>query len=99
MVQQLVVGLIVLVAAFYSLWTLMPGAARRKAAARLASLARRCGVGQQGSERLQAKLAAHGSCSDCDSCKGCATPPRPGAAIVAMPRPRGTGRNSRPGSN
>ncbi len=99
MVQQLVVGLIVLAAALYSLWTLMPGAARRTAAAWLASLARRCGVGQRGSERLQAKLAARGGCSDCDSCKGCATPVRPSAAIVAGPRPRGTGRTKEPGSH
>lgn len=73
MVQQLIVGLIVLAAALYSLWTLLPGDVRRAAAARLASLARRCGLGEQDSRRLQATLAAHSSCGDCDGCKGCAT--------------------------
>jgi hypothetical protein len=86
MVQHLVVGLIVFAAALYSLWMLMPATVRRTVAARLAWLARRCGLGEQDSQRLQARLATGGSCSACDSCKGC---PRPvaGPTPVAMPRP------------
>lgn len=86
MVQHLVVGLIVFAAALYSLWMLMPATVRRTVAARLAWLARRCGLGEQDSQRLQARLATSSSCSACDSCKGCPSPAT-GPPHVAMPRP------------
>jgi len=96
MVQHLIVGLIVFAAALYSLWLLMPAAVRRAAAARLASLARRCGLGEQDTQRLQATLATHSSCGECDSCKGCATPAE--RTPVAMPQPGGNRRSGQPRS-
>jgi uncharacterized protein DUF6587 len=72
MVQDLVVALIVVAAALYAIWILMPAGVRRTGAAALASLARRCGLGEQESRRLQTKLATHSSCGACESCKGCA---------------------------
>ena len=85
MIQYLVVSLIVLTAAAYSVWIFLPAATRHAAAARMAGLARRCGLGERQTGRLQAKLAAHSSCGACDSCKGCATPAAR-QSMVAMPR-------------
>ena len=74
MVQDIIVGLIVLAAALYSVWMLVPAGTRRAAAGRLASLARACGLGEQESQRLEATLSTHSSCSECASCKGCVKP-------------------------
>ena len=74
MAQYLIVGLIVLAAMLYSVWKLMPAAVRGAAAARLASLARRCGLGDEKSQRLRARLATASGCGQCASCKGCASP-------------------------
>ena len=81
MLQGLVVALIVIAAAFYAIWILMPAGVRRTGAAGLASLARRCGLGEQQSQRLQTKLATHSSCGACESCKDCA-----GASATRRPR-------------
>lgn len=72
MVQDVIVGLIVIASAIYTIWILMPAGMRRAGAAGIASLARSFGVGARESERLQARLATHGSCGDCEECKGCA---------------------------
>jgi hypothetical protein len=85
MLQHLIVGLVVAAAAIYSVWLVMPATVRRAGAGRLASLARRCGVGEEDAQRLQVRLATHSSCGECNSCKGCAAP-APGQAIVAMPQ-------------
>lgn len=77
MVQDLVVGLIVVVSAIYTLWLLAPSGVRRAGAAGLAGLARRFGLDAQASQRLQAKLAEHGGCGDCKTCNNCATLRRP----------------------
>ena len=74
MVQYIVVGIIVALAACSSVWMLMPAAWRRAAAANLASRATRGGVRPQTVMRLQVRLERAGSCSDCSSCKGCASP-------------------------
>ena len=87
MVQNLVVGLIVVVAAAYALWIMMPARMRRAGAASLAAMARRCGLGEQESQQLRAALASHSSCGECDGCKGC---PRPAESIV-MRQPGGRG--------
>jgi hypothetical protein len=84
MVQDVIVGLIVLAAAVYSAWLLMPAGTRRAAAGRLASLARGCGLGEQQSQRLQAKLATHSSCSECASCKGCVKPTTEAPSLSAQ---------------
>lgn len=88
MVQDLIVGLIVIAAALYTFWILVPAGVRRAGAARLASLARRCGLGEHKSQRLQATLATHSSCGECDSCKGCASAVAATKA-VEVPRPSG----------
>lgn len=77
MVQDLIVGLIVVASAIYTFWLLAPAGVRRAGAAGFAALARRFGLGQQESRRLQAKLAEHGGCGDCESCNRCATLRRP----------------------
>lgn len=74
MVQYIVVGIIVAMAACSSVWMLMPAAWRRAAAAGLASRATRSGVRPQTAMRLQVRLERAGGCSDCSSCKGCASP-------------------------
>ena len=73
MLQSLVVGLIVGAALLYSVWALMPASTRGPAAARLARLARRSGLGEPRAQRLRMKLETAGSCSECAQCKGCAT--------------------------
>jgi 4-amino-4-deoxy-L-arabinose transferase-like glycosyltransferase len=88
MIQHLIVGLIVFAAVLYSLWLLMPAAARRAVSVRLASLARRCGLGEQEAERLQATLATHSSCGECESCKGCAAAPMTEQRGLVTPRGR-----------
>lgn len=77
MVQDLIVGLIVIASAIYTFWLLAPSGVRRAGAAGLAALARKLGVSPQESQRLQTKLAEHGGCGDCKSCNQCATLRRP----------------------
>jgi len=89
MLQHLAVALIVLGAALYSGWTLMPAGLRRAAAVRIARQVRRAGVADGTAARLQAQLAAKGGCSDCDSCRACGPTPAPradGLQVVAMPQ-------------
>ena len=86
MAQQIAVTLIVLAAALYSAWALMPSVWRSGAAARLASGARRWGMTQRGAERLEQALGSSSGCSACSSCKGCgASAATASAAVVAMP--------------
>ena len=73
MIQIFVVGLIVAVAGLYALWILLPDAVRRRAAAALASLANRCGLAEDKTQRLHTTLVTQSSCGECASCKGCAT--------------------------
>lgn len=91
MIQHFIVGLIVFTAVLYSLWLLMPAAARRAASERLASLARRCGLGEQEAQRLQATLATHSSCGECESCKGCAAAPMIEQRVLVILRHTGSG--------
>lgn len=93
MAQTLIVALIVATAALYSVWSLMPAGLRRTAASRLARKLSELGAGAQTAQRVEARLASTGGCSDCSSCKGCAPaqPPTAGAAhvaIVALPKSR-----------
>jgi hypothetical protein len=85
MVQDVIVGVIVLAAAFYSVWMLMPAGTRRAVAGRLASLARSCGLGEQESQRLEAKLSTHSSCGECASCKGCVKPATEAKGLAGTP--------------
>ncbi len=73
MIQNFIVGLIVAVAGLYALWMLLPDAVRRRAAAGLASLASRCGLAEDKTQRLHTTLVTQSSCGECASCKGCAS--------------------------
>ena len=78
MVQNLIVLLIVAVAALYAVWRWMPAAWRRGAARRMAAGSQRAGlVDPQRAERLAASLAKTSGCGACDSCDGCV--PKAGA--------------------
>lgn len=86
--QQLIVALVVLSAFAYSVWALLPTPLKRSAAARLARGARRLGVDDSRSARLETALASGGGCNDCSSCKGCSTPVARTAdnvSVVKMP--------------
>jgi len=91
MTQQIIVALIVGLAAFYAVWRWMPAAWRRAAAGKLASGSQRAGlVDAERAERLAASLAKSSGCGACDSCGSCATPVRSqgASADTSLPRPR-----------
>lgn len=73
MTQLLIAALIVAAALAYSAWVLMPASWRRAAAARLARRASRAGLAQESARAIQARLERAGGCSECASCKGCAS--------------------------
>ena len=76
MLQTLVVALIVLAAAGYSLWKLAPAALRNALASRSGSIARAGGASEQLARRIEIKAvsaaASAGGCGSCGPCKGCA---------------------------
>ncbi|GAA4328252.1 hypothetical protein GCM10023165_00450 [Variovorax defluvii] len=75
MTQQIIVGLIVALAALYAVWRWMPAHWRRSAAAHLASGSQRAGlVDAQRARKLAESLAKTSGCGSCDSCGSCATP-------------------------
>ena len=75
MTQQIIVGLIVALAALYAVWRWMPAGWRRAAAARLASGSQRTGLlDAQRAQQLAASLAKTSGCGSCDSCGSCGTP-------------------------
>jgi hypothetical protein len=72
MTQQLIVGLIVLVAALSATWRWMPVGWRRAAARQLAAGSQRVGlVDKERADRLAASLAKSSGCGACDSCGAC----------------------------
>jgi len=94
MAQQLIVALIVALAALYAVWRWMPARWRRAAAGRLAHGSHRAGlVDAQRAEELAAKLAKSSGCGSCDSCGACGTaakapPGAPSAAPTEAPLTR-----------
>jgi len=83
MTQQIVVALIVALAAIYAVWRWMPGHWRRAAAARLAAGSQRAGlVDAERAQQLAASLGKASGCGSCDSCGSCSTP---GVAKGDMP--------------
>ncbi|MDM0012695.1 hypothetical protein QTH87_09660 [Variovorax sp. J22P168] len=79
MTQQIVVALIVGLAAIYAVWRWMPARWRRGAAGRLAAGSQRAGlVDAERAERLAATLGKASGCGSCDSCGSCAPSARPG---------------------
>lgn len=83
MLQTLIVALIVLAAALYTAWIVMPATWRRAAARRLARQASRSGLDQATARRLQLRLESTGTCGDCASCKGCAASTAPTSATAS----------------
>ena len=74
MTQQIVVALIVALAAFYALWRWMPGGWRRVVAGKLAAGTRRAGlVDDESAARLAATLGKASGCGACDTCGSCST--------------------------
>ncbi|WP_260602492.1 DUF6587 family protein [Variovorax sp. MHTC-1] len=74
MTQQIIVGLIVALAAIYAVWRWMPAGWRRAAAARLASGTQRAGlVDAERARQLADSLAKSSGCGSCDSCGSCGT--------------------------
>jgi hypothetical protein len=72
MTQQIIVALIVALAAIYAVWHWMPGAWRRALAARVAAGSQRAGwVDAERAGRLAASLAKTSGCGSCESCGGC----------------------------
>ncbi len=78
MTQEIVVGLIVALAASYAVWRWMPAGWRRAAAARLAAGTQRAGlVDARRAEKLAASLGKSGGCGSCDSRGSCAAKGEP----------------------
>jgi len=74
MTQQIVVALIVALAAIYAVWRWMPGSWRRAAATKLAAGSQRTGlVDAQRAQQLAASLRKTSGCGSCDSCGSCST--------------------------
>ncbi|MGJ7507962.1 DUF6587 family protein [Variovorax sp. GT1P44] len=74
MTQQIVVALIVVLAAVYAVWRWMPGNWRRAAAARLAAGSQRAGlVDAERAQQLAASLGKTSGCGSCDTCGSCST--------------------------
>jgi len=72
MAQNLIVGLIVALAAVYAVWRWMPAGWRRSAATKLAAGSHRAGlVDAQRADALAASLAKTSGCGSCDSCGSC----------------------------
>jgi len=80
MLQQSIVGLIVLAAFAWAAWYWMPAAWRRRLAAALGQGGRRVGLKDAGAARITRALADAPGCTSCDSCGSCATPGRPAGA-------------------
>ena len=74
MTQQIVVALIVALAAVYAVWRWMPGGWRRAAATKLAAGSQRAGlVDAKRAQQLAASLGKTAGCGSCDSCGSCST--------------------------
>jgi len=77
--QTLIVAVIVLVAAAYSVWRLAPAALRNALAARSGRIARAGGASEALARRIEIKAVAAaanaGSCGsgNCGPCRGCST--------------------------
>lgn len=85
--QQLIVGLIVAIAAIYAVWRWMPAGWRRSAAQKVAAGSHRAGlVDQARADELAASLAKSSGCGSCDSCGACGTAEKPASDAKFSPR-------------
>jgi hypothetical protein len=72
MTQEIIVALIVAVAAVSALWRWMPAGWRRSAAGKLAAGSQRAGlVDAERARQLADSLARSSGCGACDSCDSC----------------------------
>ena len=86
MAQNLIVGIIVALAAIYAVWRWMPAGWRRSAATKLAAGSHRAGlVDAQRADALAASLAKTSGCGSCDSCGSCGSAKTAQAAADAPP--------------
>ncbi|MBO9515108.1 MAG: hypothetical protein J7549_13415 [Variovorax sp.] len=89
MAQQIVVALIVALAALYAVWRWMPGSWRRAMAAKVAAGSERAGlVDAQQARQLAASLGKTSGCGSCDSCGSCSTPGGKGVDAGKASAPR-----------
>lgn len=73
--QQLAVALIVIVAALYAAWKLMPAAWRRMVTHGMLRGSVQAGMlNATRASQWQHQLDNQGGCGSCSSCKGCASP-------------------------
>ena len=89
MAQQIIVALIVALAALYAVWRWMPTRWRRAAAGKLASGTQRAGlVDAERAEQLAASLGKSTGCGSCDSCGACGSATqKPGAKAGPVEAP------------
>jgi len=95
MTQNIIVALIVGLAALYAVWRWMPASWRRSAAGHVASGSQRAGlIDQERARQLAASLAKTSGCGSCDSCGSCGSgkagqhPAQPTESTVQPPAPR-----------
>ena len=75
MAQQIIVTLIVALAAIYAVWRWMPASWRRGMAVKVAAGSQRAGlVDEERAGRLAESLGKTSGCGSCDSCGSCSTP-------------------------
>jgi hypothetical protein len=75
MMQDFIVGVIVLVAGCYVVIKFTPHAVRASLAPRLARWARQARLPELFARRLEQKITTAGGCGSCNSCNACATDP------------------------
>jgi len=74
MTQQIIVALIVALAAVYAVWRWMPAKWRRAAAAKVAAGSHRAGlVDADRAQQLAASLGKTSGCGSCETCGSCST--------------------------
>ena len=91
MTQQIIVAVIVALAAIYAVWRWMPSKWRRAAAGKVAAGTHRAGlVDESRAQQIAASLAKSSGCGSCDSCGSCGTaggktPPNASATPTEAP--------------
>lgn len=95
MIENVLVGLIVSIAAAYAAWKFVPAGVRARVAPRLVQGCRRLGLSPSLSIRLEKKLESGGACGSCNSCNACATDPASVPEAKAAPLVRTRSQSAR----
>jgi hypothetical protein len=74
--QELVVYLIVMLAALYATWRWMPIASRANVVSYGILFAKRLGLSNEGAMKLQLQASTKTGCGSCGPCKACHTAPK-----------------------